>query len=572
MKDLRATLGDYDPGMLPALAEVWGIDGRRLAEDELLPRLHEIMLDPKAAEATWDKLDDGARTALQLLVSSDGGRMKISQFERFYGRARRLGRAGIEKDRPHVSAQSIAETLYYRGFVGQAYDRSGGEMILFVYVAADLAQALPLHKTSYERLDDEAPPMANELTALAAMDDAANATNADTTIVDDMTTLLAAAQAEPGAIEDDGLAADAVTRLLPHLLNQSENRLQFMLALGISAGIVEIEDGGAQPQRERARDFLMAARSAQIRQLALAWLGSELWRDMWHIPGLFPEDSGWSYDAASARDAVMSLFGELLPAQGWVSVSDLIELIKATEPDFQRPDGDYESWYIRNAAGEYLSGYESWDAVEGALIEFYLTGPMHWLGLVDIGEDAARLTAYGRAFLERSAWPQPDDGGHKIEARADGGLEASRRVNRFDRFQLARFATWHSVGDPYVYRLDADSIKGAAAQGIKVEHIQAFITRQLDGAPMPVPIVNLLRNWQDGASTTVSFERHVILRATDEATLDKIYAMPATRRYLGARLGALACVIRADQWRDLRAKLGDEGIDVDAAGLEDDGI
>ena len=571
MKDLRATLGEYDPGMLPALAEVWGIDGRRLAEDELLPRLHEIMLDPKAAEATWDKLDEGARTALQLLVSSDGGRMKIGQFERFYGVARKLGRAGIEKDRPHTQGQSIAETLYYRGFIGQAYDRSGGEMILFVYVAADLAEALPLHKTSYERLDDEEPRMAQELSTLTTIGEAGNATAADTTIVDDMTTLLAATQAEPGAIDEAGLAADAVERLLPHLLNQSENRLQFLLAVGLSAGLATVEEGSAQPQRERARDFMMAARSTQIRQLSLAWLGSELWRDMWHVPGLFPEDSGWSYDAASARDAVMSLFGELLPAQGWVSVSDLIELIKATEPDFQRPDGDYESWYIRNAAGEYLSGYESWDAVEGALIEFYLMGPMHWLGLVDIGEDAARLTAYGRAFLERSAWPQPDEGGRRIEARADGALEASRRVNRFDRFQLARFAAWHSAGDPYVYRLDAESIKRAAAQGIKVEHIQAFIARQLEGAPVPVPIVNLLRNWQDGARTTVRFERQVTLRATDEATLDKIYAMPATRRYLGARLGPLACVIRADQWRDLSAKLGDEGIDVDASGMEDEG-
>ena len=39
------------------------------------------------------------------------------------------------------------------------------------------------------------------------------------------------------------------------------------------------------------------------------------------------------------------------------------------------------SWYIRNDAGEYLSGFESWDAVEGSLIEFYIAGPMHWLGL-----------------------------------------------------------------------------------------------------------------------------------------------------------------------------------------------
>ena len=57
--------------------------------------------------------------------------------------------------------------------------------------------------------------------------------------------------------------------------------------------------------------------------------------------------------------------------------------------------------------GEYLSGFESWDAVEGSLIEFYIVGPMHWLGLVDVGDDVLRLTAYGRAFLKLGEWLEP---------------------------------------------------------------------------------------------------------------------------------------------------------------------
>ena len=58
--------------------------------------------------------------------------------------------------------------------------------------------------------------------------------------------------------------------------------------------------------------------------------------------------------------------------------------VKAADPDFQRPDGDYGSWYIRDAAGDaYLSGFESWDRVEGVLIADLLAGPLHWLGVVD---------------------------------------------------------------------------------------------------------------------------------------------------------------------------------------------
>src|SRR5579859_5992190 len=38
--------------------------------------------------------------------------------------------------------------------------------------------------------------------------------------------------------------------------------------------------------------------------------------------------------------------------------------VKEEEPDFQRPAGNYDSWYIRDAqSGEYLRGFESWDRV-----------------------------------------------------------------------------------------------------------------------------------------------------------------------------------------------------------------
>ena len=188
-----------------------------------------------------------------------------------------------------------------------------------------------------------------------------------------------------------------------------------------------------------------------------------------------------------------------------------------------------------------------------------------------MAEDALRLTAYGRAFLGLSEWPRPQETTTRIEVRQDGQLLASRRVDRFERFQLARFARCAAVGDPYIYTLDAPGIQRAAAQGITTQHISAFISRQLEGKPMPLPIVKLLRNWQDGAKTLVSFEALTVLRATAEGTLDKIFAIPALRRYLGARLGPMACVVRDGQWQALQVKLGENGIEVDISRLQGDG-
>ena len=102
----------------------------------------------------------------------------------------------------------------------------------------------------------------------------------------------------------------AATEIIsPFLLSAQESRLAFMLGIGISANLIVAEDGKAHPQRNEARSWLEATRAEQIGRLSLAWRASLSYRDMWHIPGLYPDESGWSYDAAAARNAVMSLLG-----------------------------------------------------------------------------------------------------------------------------------------------------------------------------------------------------------------------------------------------------------------------
>ncbi len=571
MKNLLATLHDYDPGMLPALADVWSLDAKRFNDDELIEALHRHMQDEAAVQAVWDKLEESSQGALRTLAGSAQGRMTSSLFAHTgNGKIRKLGRAQIARLRPHIESENIAETLYYRGLIGEAHDKAAGNIVSFVYVPGDLVARLPLQKTSYGSLDAADPAHAAASLALEVIDSlpADAFQRADTTIVDDMTSLLAILQAGAVTLQGDHFHADSLANIRPVLLSDATSRLPFLLGIGSSAKLLAIEDGKALPRRQAARDWLSATRASQVRTLADAWRKSQSWRDMWHIDGLLPDDSGWAYDAAAARNAIMRLLAELLPASGWVSLSELIELIKSTQPDFQRPDGDYDSWYIRNDEGEFLRGFESWDAVEGALIEYLVAGPMHWLGLVDIGDDLLRLTAYGRAFLGNRDWPPMTEQPTPFNARDDGALLVSRRVNRFERFQLARFAHCVLAADPYIYMIDGESIERAEAQGISRQQIHTFIAKQLSGSPLPLPIIKLLRDWGTGARTRVSLETHIVLRTTSQEELDKIFAFPAYRRYLGARLGAMACVVRADQWQQLQARLDEDDIDVDASRLE----
>jgi hypothetical protein len=507
--------------------------------------------------------------------------MLTPRFERLFGEIRRMGAGQIERERPDLNPASTAESLYYKGLIAQGYEKAKPAPNPVVFVPNDLLQILPTHKTAYENLPDE-PAYEEDSVGVEPLDEEpSNVQKADASVVDDLTTLLAYLQLHGPAVNIDPslqqlsdytLAQDDCDTLMPYFLTKGDERLTFLLGLALSADLIEVHAGHAHPKRAEARRWLAATRAEQMRALAEAWRDSTVYRDLWHVPGLHPEPGGVldSYDPAVVRQAVSGFIADLVPEQAWWSIEALIQSVKETDPDFQRPGGDYDSWYIRNDDGDYLQGFESWDAIEGALLEFYLAGPMHWLGLVDVAEDAARLTAYGRAFLNMGAWPAPPDPQDKVIVRDDGTLMVSRKVTRIDRFQVARFTTWTGKGDPnnpYTYKLDARGVSRASEQGINTGHIAAFITKALDGGALPAAIAKLLDNWRSGPVTTVTMERLLVLRTTSPDTMEQIWEMPALRRFLGGRLGPMAVIVRADQWEALRAALGEQGIQVEVSGV-----
>lgn len=563
MRDLNDTLRENDRALLDVLAEVWGVTSETYLEQaELIDLLGTAMLDPERSERVWGRLNDDERGALQTLIGS-GGQMPKPMFERLFGEIRKMGAGQMEREKPHQNPETVAEALFYRGLTGETFQLTDAGPRIVVYVPTDLLPTLPTHKTAYENIDAE---VEDEPIGVEALTEVGDVQPADTALVDDMTTLLAYLQLYTPLLQGESLAQADQTALASHLLKPFEQQLTFMLGLGLSAGLIEIQSGRAYPRRAEVRRWLSASRHEQVRQLAETWRDSGVYRDLWQVPGLHPDPGGSldSYDPAVARHALTEFIANLTPVQEWWSLESLIEAVRASDPDFQRPDGNYDDWYIRNDAGEYLTGFESWDAVEGALLEFMVLGPMHWLGLVDLADDAAKMTAYGRAFVDVDPWPQVADQPEKITLQEDGKLLISRRASRIDRFQAARFTTWVSAGDPYTYKIDAAGLERGAQQSINAGHIAAFIDKAT-GAKIPQAVAKLLDNWKEGAKSSVSLERLMVLRTTSPATLTEILDNPALRRYLGARLGDMAVVVRADQWQDLRQALGEQGIQVEVS-------
>ncbi|MBI5959195.1 MAG: helicase-associated domain-containing protein [Chloroflexi bacterium] len=560
MRTLLVTLLDHDSGLLEIIARRWDADLESLDKRAAAETLAAAMLDPERAAREWSRLNDSERGALQTVLGTPEHKMTEVQFSRLFGVIRQMGPGRRDREKPHLNPASITETLYYRGLIALVFDQSKTGMQPFVYVPPDLAAVLPTHETGFDLSTEpeEITPAwdeQEEITPEAVK-------QATTAIVDDLTSLLAYLQVFRVPAETTALYQTIQKGMAGYWLGEHQAAAVALLTgVAGSMGIAATEGDIYKPIPAQARRWLEDTRPKQVRILAEAWRNSTLFNDLWHTPGLKLEETGWRNDPLLARQTVLT-FLEMVPPAAWWPLDELIEQVYDEEPDFQRPAGDYDSWYIRDAAtNEYLRGFEHWDRVDGAVLRFILTGPMHWLGLVDLGDSGTlcRLTVYGRALCGKAEWPAPAEDRATLTIDADGTIRAPRTLSRYERFQLARITDWVSAGDPYVYRLTATSLQRAAGQDIQADAMLAFL-RRTGGGSLPESVQRMLSQWERTSSADLWLSRAVILRANSPDALQAIIETPELRRYLGATLGPTAVIVRAGQENDLMAALQQRGI------------
>jgi hypothetical protein len=582
MQKLQEALQSYDTHLLQIIANRWDVDIDTKAPRQAAKQLAAAMLDSAHIAAEWERLQDHERGALQMLSAAPAGKMTRSKFERLYGQIRQVGPDKRKREKHHLEPNGPGEILHFRGLLYLGFDEGKTGVEPFVYIPSDLAKLLPTHHAGYDlsedaitaedtlpALDDADPMMA----ALSPDEDPAHLHRTDTSLIDDITTLLAYVQSAR-VVLDRGYMPESVQQeiLQSFIGSKSERRMAFILYLLVEMGLLANINEELQTVRERVKPWLDAPRTAQMKQLVDAWHNSTTYNELWHIGTLIPEAGAWQNDPRLLRNTLQETI-QVMVSDGWAATDGLIELLKESEPDFQRPGGDYTSWYIRDAtSGDYLNGFESWDHVEGVMLRFALTGPMFWLAMLDLGTDtpdadpqaasAFKLTAFGRAWVGRVPWPDVRDPEGQVTIHPDGSIEASRAISRYDRFQLARFTSWESVGNTYRYRLTGDSLRRAAEQGIQAQHVQAFLQR-VASTPLPESLKTMLGSAREDGEASVMLEQLVVLSLDTPEMAQTIWQTPETRRFLARKLGPQTLAVRSDQWQGLLAELQKMGILVD---------
>lgn len=538
---------NYDPTLLRAIAERRGIELSTDPEQDRVRDLASALLRPESVNETLAWLAEKERQALEALLESDG-RMRAHLFAQRFGEIRRFGPGSLVRQAPWRAPISAAEGLWYCGLIGRAFAQDADAVVEFVFIPSDVRPLLPAlsaHDQGFS-VPEAGPPHAVSVGDLA--------------LIDDLCTMLSLARERQLNLRRGRLAPDSVALLQERFLVADEARIEFLSHLAQSGGFVQLAGRALGLSRERVQRWLGEPRLGQLAALQAVWRADDEWNDLWHVPDIRCEETGWRNDPLRARHTVLELLGHCSSGR-WYSLEGLVTAVREHFPDYARPDGDFQTWYIRDArTGEYLTGFEHWDQIEGALLAYLVSSPLHWLGVVSLGyregwskPSVFQITSWGAAFLGIAHAPLSEPPHQPALVRPDGSVHLAREAPLRDRFQLARIADWRASGAEYVYAITAPSLARSLGAGIEVARIERFLAR-ISGGPVPAAMLARLRGWAERYGQ-VSMRRVTILETRGASVMSQLRRHERIHGYLRQALSPTMALVRESDWPRLIKEL-----------------
>jgi hypothetical protein len=521
MPNLTHALQGNDLGFLRMVAGTWGIELSQPDAYTALQALVNNLNNKSLALEVVEALPTEARSALEVLYENQG-LLPWQVFTRRFGEVRVMGAARRDRERPDLSPISPAEILWYRALISKAFFNIPPEPQEYAYIPEDLLDFLPpTLKVTNTPLGRPASPGESEF-VIPANDQ----------ILDDSCTFLAALRSETSLPDTELQSWSIPTNLLTELLK--------------SARLI---DRHQVIQTDGLRSFLELPRGDALALLAGAWMNSSTYNDLKLLPTLKFEGH-WRNDPLLARHTIIDFIKNLPPT--WWNIDSFITAIHEKYPDFQRPAGDYDSWFIfQESSQSYLSGFGSWYEVEGVLLRFMITGPLHWLGLLDLAApaegkpaEAFRPSPWFEAFLSGNKPAGFKTEKTTLRVTGEGRIHISSLTPRAIRYQLARFARFESHSrDTYVYYLSPKSIDRARQQGLKMAQLVGLLRKHVT-QPIPPGLIQALEKWEL-LGVQSKLETITVLRVSSPEIITLLQQNSGIKRYLGEILNPTTMIIKS---------------------------
>jgi hypothetical protein len=361
------------------------------------------------------------------------------------------------------------------------------------------------------------------------------------------------------------LLAALRTKLDPkiHAPDLLDDEIAFFQGLFLILDLIE-KDGTPIP--EHIRDFFDLSPGDAMVRLWQTWSTSETHLDLALVEDLVLEGSP-EISPRRVRGFVTGLVEDLDP-ETWWSLESFVSQVKDKCPDFLRSGGDYDAWFIKEGlSGEYLRGFEHWENVEGALLRYLISGPLHWLGVLDVAKSAddGPITAFRHSSFANQLFgnqapeitPRKPE---KVGIRAKGEIRMTSNVPHKTRYQVARFCDWGPIkAEAYLYSISPASLERAEEQGLRVAHLLTLLRSHADSIPPNIQLA--LERWEK-QGVQASIEKKTILRLGSPAVIKSLKKSKANR-FIIEQLGPTTVVISEGSEEKIKEALVELGYFID---------
>ena len=390
----------------------------------------------------------------------------------------------------------------------------------------------------------------------------------------------------------------AISRLAP--IAGDAERLEFIYALLLAASLI-LPGSPIKAWTGVKAQYLTRSELAQRAILAQIYFRMTNWSELW--PLLQNQANKKKSEELSLKrswqqqhykpenlEVELTLFRHLvlrvlasLPDGQWVRLADLYDLIKDIWPTFDQsvwqPVRYYRqpAWFLAtgNAKKPLDTGdAQIWDAAQGEFIRTMLAGPLHWLGLADLGYKQDQLAAFRLHGLADLYWDRAESTAapHRAVAQvvdkvpldaisADGdtikvnpstiSAQAHSLLDRIARLEV-------TAPEQFVYRLDAAAAHQSFETGTALAELLQDWER-LFSPPMPETIVAQLSAWWEAYGQVRIYEGVSLIEFSDDYALREMKATTSLEQHLIAELSPRVVLIGEEAVPLLTAELEKAG-------------
>ena len=331
------------------------------------------------------------------------------------------------------------------------------------------------------------------------------------------------------------LPEDDLTRL-SHQLSAPPEAVDFACRLLHETDLLKIERERFVQGKVEWQEMVESSPEEVVGQLYRSWLDTKKWADVlylqdvqvYHHPYTDAKQTDLLDADQHARNAIVSLLKKLKPMM-WYSITEWTRWVEVIVPDLfpLSATSYYPSWIL--TPSELSTEKEiPWKDSHGRYLRSILTGPLHWLGILDLSgaaeeQQAMCISALGAKLLGISA----DDGAPAIEqthAGTDATLtvEISANTSPALTAQIARFAEWSSSkGKHQCYRITPQTF-GAFLDERGSAKLAFETLEEATKKAVPSSLRTLLGDWQANHEQIRLYADVVVLEVADEYLFEEL--------------------------------------------------